>query len=456
MTENNTRNPSIVSLQASRRTVLKSGLVIGLLGAVPGMGALAGCSSGESTGTSAGLSFWSRDSYVNGALEPLLRARLAEFDSANNASTGLVYLSFADSTQKELASFAAHTSPTIGEQGPDVALEYAAGGHLAQVNDVYTKLRPNLLPLLQQDFLTKWKGNIYAIPWYLQVDVLYSHEDLLAQDGVSPPTTWQEWLDTATSLTHGSKQYGFVTAGADTSAGQLWIPLATSAGGALLDESGMLTSDQDPFVAAMDFLYKLYKAAMPPASITYMSSDAQELFLLKKAATVVTDASVIPAVQQASASGGLSNLGANLIPVQSTGDMSRSFLGGFELFLFAGNKPTDTDLGAKLIEYLLEPPWYTQYVKTSGGFALPVLQESTANPYFSTGLIGVLTKQAETSYRYGGPNGDAPYLGVAESAVSNGLYSSAVVEVWSGKSTPKQAVANFFSQLTALAKSNTD
>jgi multiple sugar transport system substrate-binding protein len=59
-----------------------------------------------------------------------------------------------------------------------------------------------------------YKGNVYAIPWYIDAGILYYRKDLLKKYNFSPPKTWQELVDIAQYITSREKGlYGFIWQG---------------------------------------------------------------------------------------------------------------------------------------------------------------------------------------------------------------------------------------------------
>ena len=51
------------------------------------------------------------------------------------------------------------------------------------------------------------------------------------------------------------------------------------------------------------------------------------------------------------------------------GQTSRSFLGGFDLFVF--QKSAHPQLGLQLLQWMYDPGWYTQFVVSTAASALP-------------------------------------------------------------------------------------
>lgn len=430
----------------SRRALLQ-GAAFGLsLLSIP---ALAGCSGngGSNSGGNKSIQFWSRESFNNGALQPVIDARVAEFDKAHSSTTKTLYMSFADSTQKTQAALAAGNPPSVGQQGPDVSLQFASGGHLAAMDDVLDRLKPKFVDL-QKDAFVVSGGKNYAVPWYTETRVLFFHTDLLTKANIAPPTTWDEWLKVTSALSSLPDVSGFCIPGQGTFPGQLFIPLAASQGANLLEADGKLTTSVEPFVETLDFLGRLFKAGMPQSTPTYKETDTSQLFLKKKSATYWYNGQILQAIaaQQPELAG---TVDAVVTPTATAGGTSRSFLGGFDLFVFA--KGENVDLGKQLVEFLYDPTWYSSYLQRSAGFALPVLKEAASNTFFGSGVVAKLVTQQKTAIRYGGTKfGNVSFLGKAE---SQQVFSNAVIDVWTGKASPRESVTTMFSRLNTLATS---
>ncbi len=436
----------------SRRRFLQDAAL--LAGTVPAAGLLASPSATASTGlASAGLpkisgpiQYWSRETEGNGMLEPLIRDRLAAFDKLHGTHTTVEFQIFQESVEKTQAALAAGIPPDLGQQGPDVTLDFAAAGDLLPINDVAASLKDKFVPLQKVAFVN-YKGVAYGVPWYTETRVIFYHKDLLAQAGVKPPTNWQELMHTAKALTKGEEQFGFLFSPETVSAGQFFIPLSTAAGGNLLDKNGKLTSATGPFKDALQFLADLYKAkVMPHALPTYKGTDTNQLFVLKKAAMYWANGQILQTIKTQYPDL-LRTLGAIKTPPRVAGGTSRSFLGGFELFVFKHGK--NPQGGKALLEFLFDPAWYASYLQQTGGASLPTTKAVAAQGmYQKDPLLKTLIAQQQTAVRYGGTLvGNAPFLGVAEGQL---VYSQPVIDVFTGKRSVDAAVANMFAKLKQL------
>ncbi len=397
------------------------------------------------TGT---VELWSRETQSNGIRQPLINARLADFDKANPGVTSKAqFMVFQESVQKTQAALAAGNPPEVGQQGPDVALGFAAANNLIALDDVLDGIGRDKFVELQKEAYVVYNGVTYGIPWWSETRVLFYHKDLLDKAGVKPPTTWAELTEAAKKLTVG-EQYGFTFWTEGPSAGQFWMPLGMSAGGVVLDKDGKVTINSQPFKDALNFCASFIKdKTMPEAAVTYKNAETIKLFQLKQVAMSMGNGETLESLRGADP-----NLAANVgvvqMPVKNAGDISRSFLGGFLLFAFKGAKNPE---GAKaLIKYMYGDPWYSDYTQKTNGAALPVLKATINSDFYQKDPTKkALLDQLKTAVRYAGPvYGNTPYMGQAEGQL---IFSNALINVMTGKATADDALSNLEKELKKLA-----
>ncbi len=441
--------------RATRRHLLRGaagiglGLVLDALGSPAGWRFQPGVAGAAVVGQplSGHIEFWSRETQDSGARQPLINAHLAAFDRLHGTTSRAQFMVFQESIQKTLAAIAAGSPPDLGQQGPDVTMQFASAGHLLAIDEVAAELEPQLAPLQRDAFVTVG-GRAYSVPWYLETRVLFYHRDLLERAGVRPPTTWREWVEAAQATTTPD-QFGFVVPVEGTFPGQLWIPLGIANGGLVLDEAGNVVVNSPPMKEALAFLtdFLLVHKTMDEAGLTYKNSDLLQLFLLKRIAMIVFNGELIRAVLD-QAPQLLDTLEAVTLPVNRPEQMTRSFLGGWQLFVFANGK--NPRGGVELLKWLFEPTFYADYTMRTGGAALPVTRAVLDQPFYAKdALRSVLVKQMATAVRYGGPlYGTTPYMGEAEGKL---LFSQPVTDVLNGKRTVDEAVTWLERELKQLA-----
>lgn len=394
------------------------------------------------------VEIWSRETQSNGVRQPLINARLADFDKANPGVTSKAqFMIFQESVQKTQAALAAGNPPEVGQQGPDVALGFAAAKNLLPLDDVLASIGKDKFVDLQKEAYVVYEGVTYAIPWWSETRVLLYHKDLLDKAGVKPPTTWDELTAAAKKLTSGD-QYGFIYSMEGPSAGQFWIPLGMSAGGVVLDKDGKVTINSQPFKDALTFSTSFIKdKTMPEATVTYKGAEVTKLFQLKQVAMSYGNGDALESLRTVDP-GLAANIGTVQIPVKKVGDISRSFLGGFLLFAFA--KAKNPEAAKALIKYMYGDPWYSDYMQKTNGAALPVLKASIDTDFYQKDANRKnLIDQLKTAVRYAGPvYGNTPYMGQAEGQL---IFSNALISVATGKSSVDDALATVERELKKLA-----
>ena len=394
------------------------------------------------------INFWSRETFNNGTREPLINAQAAAFDSAHRTTTSVQFMAFGESITKEQAAIAAGQAPDLAEQGPDVGTQFAAAGNLLDMTQVVRDLQSSFVPL-QRDAYIASQGKFFGVPWWSETRVLFYHKNLLDGAGLKPPTTWAEWIAAAQKLTKGD-QYGYAIELDGPGPGQLWIPLGISNGGRVIDKSGKIVSDSDSMREALQFVTDFYRKyqTMPAATPTYTRNDVIQLFVLGKIAMLVDNGEVLQTIQQTNPSL-LTNIGAVRLPVNKQGQTSRAFLGGFNLFVFA--KSRNPNGGLALLRWMYDPGWYTRFIVSTNGAALPVTKATAGADLFRTDeLLRPLIATLTTAVRYGGPDwGNTAWTGEAEGKL---IFSQPVVDVVNGKKSVDQALMDMTAALRALAK----
>src|SRR5690242_17834091 len=122
---------------------------------------------------------------------------------------------WADWPQLFSLALSARMPPDISTGGSYQAVEYYDKGAILELDDVVADLkasgedkdfRPGTL-----DYMT-YKGHTIALPWAIDLRVIYYRKDLFAKAGIPMPTTWAEIQSAAKSLTRDG-QYGCVLPG---------------------------------------------------------------------------------------------------------------------------------------------------------------------------------------------------------------------------------------------------
>lgn len=193
-----------------------------------------------------------------------------------------------DITKKLAADFAKGSLPEIlaGGSKPEFVAEQVKRG-------LVMDLAPIVDALGRDDFdgdaLRVWHhgGIQMAIPYGAQWPVLWYRKDLLAENGIKPPTTWDEYRAAAEKLTDPAKGlYGAVfSAGRNWNTHVMALIAVWSAGGLLFDEKLNVAFDSPETRRALAYYSEMAMRYSPPDVAQYGFHEAAAAFTSGKAAT---------------------------------------------------------------------------------------------------------------------------------------------------------------------------
>jgi multiple sugar transport system substrate-binding protein len=125
---------------------------------------------------------------------------------------------------------------------------------------------------------TQYEGSQYGIPFDGESTALFYRTDLFEQAGIAnPPTTWEEFRETARQLTDpAKKQYGYILFA--TEAAYYWYPWLFQAGGSVLSEDGTEIAFTSPEAREAAEFYVGLREYSPPDYLNSNSYDGRVAF----------------------------------------------------------------------------------------------------------------------------------------------------------------------------------
>src|SRR5215831_8735106 len=212
--------------------------------------------------------------------------------NAQNPSVQVSYESEEWTDWPQLFSLALSSgiAPDLSTGGSYQAMQYYDKGAILELDDLVADLKASgddkdFLPGAL-DFMT-YKGHTIALPWGVDLRVIYYRKDLFAKAGIPVPGSWREIREAARALTYGD-QYGFVVSGTARLATQTLLALILNNGGGLFTADGEIDMMNDRNAEAFRFFSNLAKdGSMNPGSTKFGQPEAQQAFLSGRGAMFI-------------------------------------------------------------------------------------------------------------------------------------------------------------------------
>lgn len=135
----------------------------------------------------------------------VLQSLIVEYQNLNpGIEIDITLASPASRGTRLLTSLASGADLGIFEIEPALMSEWADAGYLLPLDDVVTNIGPNDF---SEGSLFRQNGKVYAVPYAISVYGLWVRKDLFEQAGLPLPTTYDEVLKAAETLTQG-ETYG--------------------------------------------------------------------------------------------------------------------------------------------------------------------------------------------------------------------------------------------------------
>ncbi len=236
-------------------------------------GALAAC--GSSGGGKVTLNFYSFND-PSGAVQ----------QAVDECSTGSYRISYnklpaaADQQRQQLVRRLAAQDSSIDIMGLDVTWE----AEFAEAGWILPWTGSNKAAAEKNTFSTsldtaRWKGQLVAVPYNTNTQLLWYRKDLLQQIGKSqPPSTWDEMLSDAKAMAAKGLPHFVEVQGAQYEGVTVWFnTMVSSAGGSLLNSASSGPGPRAPMVKALTVMKDLASSPAADPSLSVQMEDTNRL-----------------------------------------------------------------------------------------------------------------------------------------------------------------------------------
>ena len=239
--------------------------------------------------------------------------------------------------------------------------EFAAAGWIRSL-DAFEPQSGELFPSAVA--ANRWLGTLYALPWFIDVGMLYWRTDLMP----APPDTFDVLTDTARQLIGaGDVPLGFIWQGARyegliTS----FVEHLGAFGGTILDEHGRVVVDSDPAVRALTFMRdSIHVDGTVPSTVLTWQEEHTRFAFQNGQAAFMRNWPYAYALLSANESSVASRFAVAPMP-SGSGGAPTAALGGSSLAINAySDQPEDA---FRLIAFLLESEQMIERARIAGQF----------------------------------------------------------------------------------------
>lgn len=222
----------------------------------------------------------------------------------------------------------------------------------------------------------QWRGAQFALPWFVDVGMLYWRTDLLD----APPRDLEELAALARSgRARAGIPFGFVWQGARYEGlVTVFLEHLGAFGGAILDETGRVVVDSPAAVAALTYMRDGIHADgfVPPAVLTWQEEQSRFAFQSGQAVFMRNWPYAYSLLQDEAQSSVAGRVGVTAMPSGPAGAPTAA-LGGSALAINAHSDQPDAAYA--LIEFLLQPEQMIERARVAGQFPTrPALYDTPA------------------------------------------------------------------------------
>lgn len=283
----------------------------------------------------------------------LLARQLAEFELANPGIETILRQTPDDATQRHQL-YVQWLNAHVGE--PDVlqldvvwTAEFAAAGWILPLDRFSPDTSAFIPAIVAAD---RWRGALYAIPWFVDVGLLYRRTDLVP----SAPRSMTEMESAARSTTGGAgrPRYGMVWQGARYEGLiTVFVEFLTAYGGRIMDDDGRVVVDAPPAVRALEAMRRQIDTGLAPREVLGWHEEETRYAFQNGAAVFMRNwPYAYPLLSDTAASQAAGRIGVSPIP-RADGGRPAAALGGAQLAVNAYSEHPDA--AWRLIEYLTAP-----------------------------------------------------------------------------------------------------
>ncbi len=240
--------------------------------------------------------------------------------------------------------------------------EFAAAGWLLPLERFNPEIEDFFPASIESN---RWQGHLYALPWFVDVGMLYWRTDLLEE----PPATFVDLLEQAQAArARSGLPYGFVWQGARYEGLiTVFLEILGGHGGSILDDSGSVAVDSPAAVSALTFLTEaIHKHGIVPESVLTWQEEQTRFAFQNGQAVFMRNWPYACALLQNAAESRVAGRFAVAPMPAAPGGSPTAALGGWQLAINANSD--EPQAAYAVIDYLMRPEQLLERLRVAGTF----------------------------------------------------------------------------------------
>ena len=340
-------------------------------------------SGGETAAEAVNLTVW-----VMGDSSANFEQLVASYEEESGNTVEVVAIPWDAIDERITTAVGSGDGPDVLQIGLSKLRTFADAGVLLDLSDYvadYPGIDPSNFPA---GAASSVGGSLVSVPWVSDTRILFTRDDILAENGIeSAPTTWEQLREDAKTLAaRGEGQYGYYIPQWDS---PLPLEMTWSYGGDVVDADGNINFDTPEFNAAVETYLGLYADGSVPMNSDF---DQTQGFVSGVAPMLISGPYLAASI--ASAAPELEGKwSAHLIPGGDGNDPVSLFAGSN---LGVWNATENPDAAVELVEFLSDPATQVEWFGIQG--ELPAASAALSDPALTGDpLVAIYTEQLASS-----------------------------------------------------------
>ena len=226
----------------------------------------------------------------------------------------------------------------------------------------------------------EWQDSLYALPWFIDVGMLYYRTDLMSH----PPTSYRELVSESRRLKQKQRvRFGYVWQGARYEGLVVnFLEYLGAHGGRILDGGRVVVNSREGLLALNEMRDEIYGDGVVPSSVlTWHEEESRFAFQNGEAAFMRNWPYPVPLMQDSSESQVAGRFAVAPLPAAS-GGRPTSAIGGAQLAI--NRRSEHPEAAWAVINYLTQPEQMRERARVVGQF--PTRTEVYDDPDLASGL----------------------------------------------------------------------